>query len=155
MATDFRSAAHIALYDAIAAAIAGGSFTVPPAGGGAVTLELFDHIPFQPEGRRDGGTFAENMPCIQVGDNEVTPWDTDDTRGAYVTATLHVWSRYKGRKQVDAILDTLYGLLHRATLARAGYKISDCLFEFSDVFTEPDGQVRHGVIRFRLTIQEA
>ena len=136
MATDFRSAARTLLYAALNGNITG--------------VSVFDHVPFEPEGAPDA-----NFPFITVGDAEAVPFDNDTTLGAYVTASLHVWSRYKGRKEVDEALDAVYGLLHRASLSKAGYKIVDCLFDFSDVTVESDGQTRYGVIRFRLTIQEA
>lgn len=135
MATDFRSIARTLLYDTLSGNVSG--------------VTIYDHVPFEPEGSPD-----DQFPYGTIGDAEVSPFDTDDTLGGYVDASIHVWSRYKGRKEVDEALDAIYGLLHRASLTSAGYKIVDCLFEFSDVFTEEDGQTRHGVIRFRLTIQE-
>jgi len=135
MATNFRSTARTLVYAALNGAVAG--------------LEVFDHVPFEPAGAPD-----TNFPYGTIGDAEATPFDNDDDRGAYVDATVHVWSRYKGRKEVDEALDAIYGLLHRAALTAVGYKVVDCLFTFSDVFVEQDGQTRHGVIRFRLTIQE-
>jgi len=135
MATNFRSVARRRIYSVLNT---GASSTV------------YDHVPFEPEGAPD-----DAFPYITIGEAEATPFDNDSTRGAYVDATVHAWSRYKGRKEVDEALDEIYGLLHRASLSAAGYNFVDCLFEFSDVFVEQDGQTRHGVIRFRLTIQEA
>lgn len=136
MATNFRSIARTLIYNALDGNVAG--------------VTIYDHVPFEPEGSPDA-----NFPYASIGDAEAEPWDNDSTLGAYVNTTVHVWSRYKGRKEVDEALDAIYGLLHRASLSAAGYKIVDCLFQFSDVFVEEDGQTRHGVVRFRLTIQEA
>ena len=136
MATNFRSAARTTIYDALNGNVAG--------------VTIYDHVPFEPEGAPDS-----NFPYATIGDAEAIPFDNDSDLGAYVDTTVHVWSRYKGRKEVDETLDVIYGLLHRASLTLAGYKFVDSLFDFSDVFVEEDGQTRHGVIRFRLTIQEA
>lgn len=136
MATDFRSAARTAVYGALNGNVSG--------------VSVFDHVPFEHEGAPD-----QNFPYCTIGDAEASPFDNDSTVGAYVDATVHVWSRYKGRKEVDEALDAIYGLLHRASLSKAGYRFVDSLFVSSDVFVEEDGQTRHGVIRFRLTIQEA
>ena len=137
MATDFHSTAKTLVFGALDGNITG--------------AQVYDHVPFEPEGMPDG-----NFPYASIGeDSELTPFDTDDTRGAYVDVTVHLWSRYKGRKEVNGLLDQIYNLLHRATLSAAGYNILDCLFSFSDVSTEEDGITRHGVIRFRLTVQEA
>jgi hypothetical protein len=136
MATNFRSIARRLVYETLDGSVSG--------------LSIYDHVPFEPEGAP-----SSSFPYASIGDAEATPFDNDSDRGAYVDSTVHVWSRYKGRKEVDEALDAIYGLLHRASLTAAGYKIVDCLFDFSDVFVEQDGQTRHGVIRFRLTIQEA
>ena len=136
MATNFRSTARTLVYNALNGNVAG--------------LSVFDHVPFEPEGAPD-----TNFPYAAIGDASAEPFDNDSTLGGYVEATIHVWSRYKGRKEVDEALDAIYGLLHRAAFSAAGYKVVDCLFSFSDVFVESDGQTRQGVIRFRITIQEA
>ena len=135
MATNFRSVGKTIIFDALDGNVPGVTF--------------YDHVPFEPEGSPDA-----NFPYGTVGDTELVPWDNDSDLGTEVEATIHVWSRYKGRKEVDATIDVIYGLLHRASLTSAGYKVVDCLFTFSDNFVEGDGQTRHGVIRFRLTIQE-
>ena len=48
----------------------------------------------------------------------------------------------------------VFDLLHRATLSKTGYNVVDCLCEFQESMTDPDGQTRHGILRFRLTLQE-
>lgn len=136
MATNFRAVSRTMIYNALLGNVSG--------------VSIYDHVPFEPEGAPD-----DNFPYGTVGDAEATPWDTDDTLGAEVETTVHMWSRYKGRKEVDEALDAIYGLLHRAALTVAGHRVVDCLFTFSDVFVEEDGITRHGIIRFRLTIQEA
>ena len=136
MATNFRSVARRLIYSALNGNVSG--------------VTIYDHVPFEPEGAP-----ATNFPFGTVGDADASPFDNDSSVGAYVNATIHVWSRYKGRKQVDEALDAIYGLLHRASLSSAGYKVLDCLFVSSAVIVEQDGQTRHGLIEFRLTIQEA
>lgn len=135
MAKNFRSIARTLVYGKLNGNVTGAA--------------VYDHVPFEPEGAP-----SDSFPYVEIGEAEASPFDNDSTLGAYVDATVHVWSRYKGRKQVDELLDKVYGLLHRATLTATGYKIVDCLFDFSDVLIESDGITRHGVIRFRLTIQE-
>lgn len=136
MATSFRSAARTLVYDALSGNVPG--------------VTIYDHVPYEPEGAPDNA-----FPYASIGDAEAAPFDNDSTLGAYVDTTVHVWSRYKGRKEVDEALDAIYGLLHRASLSEAGYKVVDSLHELSDVSVDQDGQTRHGVIRFRMTIQEA
>lgn len=136
MATDFRSVVKIMVYSTLLAGVSGAG--------------VLDHVPFEPEGQPDN-----LFPYLTVGDSDVVPFDNDSHVGAYVDTTVHVWSRYKGRKEVDGLLDQTYALLHRATLTRAGYNVVDSLFVSSGVVPDPDGVTHHGFITFRITIQEA
>ena len=135
MATNFRSTCRTLVYNALNGNVAG--------------VTIYDHVPFEPEGAPD-----TNFPYATIGDADAEPFDNDSTLGAYVDTTIHVWSRYKGRKGVDEAMDAIYALLHRASLTAVGYKVVDCLFVTSGVFVEEDGKTRHGVVRFRITIQE-
>lgn len=136
MATAFSTAAQQIVFDALDGNLTG--------------CTVFDTVPFLPEGAPDNA-----FPYCVIGDDTLTAWDTDDTRGATVTITLHFWSRANGMKQVKALMDQAYGLLNRASISQSGYNLVDCLFEFSDADTDPDGKTKHGVQRYRLTIQEA
>jgi hypothetical protein len=111
---------------------------------------VFDTAPFLPEGAP-----STSFPYCVIGNDTTEPWDTDDTLGTQISLTLHFWSRAKGMKQVKALMDQAYGLLHRAALTKTGYSVIDCLFEFGEAMNDPDGQTKHGVQRYRLTIREA
>jgi hypothetical protein len=136
MATAFTTAAQSLVYGTL--------------NGNLTSCSVFDSAPFLPEGKPN-----TTFPYCVIGSDTVTPWDTDDIRGAEITITLHFWSRANSMKQVKALMDQAYGLLNRATLAKAGYSIIDCLFEFGEAMDDPDGQTKHGVQRYRLTIREA
>ncbi len=134
MAIDFQAKVQAALYGAL---------------NGNVSASVFDHVPFEPEGAENA-----NFPTVIVGETEMTPFDNDSHRGVYADASIHVWSRYMGRKEVRDLLDAIYGILHRANLSGTGVRFVDCLFVGSDVFTMEDGKTREGIARFRLTVQE-
>ena len=95
MATNFRSAARTLVYDTLNGNVPG-------------ITAVYDHVPFEPEGSPDNA-----FPYIEIGDAEAIPFDNDTDLGADVTTSVHVWSRYKGRKEVDEAMDAIYGLLHR------------------------------------------
>ena len=110
---------------------------------------VYDDVPFLPEGMP-----TENFPYVVIGDDTLIPWDNDTNIGVDATLTLHVWSRYKGRVEAKNIQGEIYTLLNRSSLTIAGFTVVDLLFEFSETFVENDGQTRHGVQRFRMTVQE-
>lgn len=116
---------------------------------GALSCNVWDTTPYLPEGMP-----ATSFPYCVIGNDTLAAWDTDDTVGGDVTVTLHFWSRSNGKAEVKALMGEAYALLNRAVLTKAGYNIVDCLWQFSDVMDDPDGQTKHGVQRYRLTIQD-
>lgn len=89
------------------------------------------------------------FPYVVVGDDMSIPWDQDACAGTESTVTLHVWSRYSGRKEAKQILAVLYALLHNAELTVSGSQTVLFRAEYQETFLDPDGMTRHGVIRFR------
>jgi hypothetical protein len=136
MATAFNTAAQELVFAAL--------------NGNLTGCGVYDTAPFLPEGAP-----ATSFPYVVIGNDTNRPWDTDDQRGAEITLTLHFWSRTDGFKQVKALMDQAYGILHRAILTKAGYSVTDCLMEFSDAMNDPDGKTKHGIQRYRMTVQEA
>ncbi len=93
-----------------------------------------------------------DYPYLVLGDDTSLPWDTDNTTGSENTLTLHVWSRYYGRKEVKDIMKAIYDCLHRKNIEVSGAHTVLCQHEFSESFLDPDGITTHGVIRFRIII---
>lgn len=114
-------------------------------------IPVYDSVPFQPD-----GTPQVNFPCIVIGDDTLAPWDTDDSLGTSATITLHVWSRYLGKREVKEIQGRIYAALNRqaANLSAAGYRFVDSLYEFSEIVEEIDGKTRHGISRYRITMEK-
>lgn len=115
------------------------------------SFSIYDDPPNQPDGFP-----AADFPYITVGDDTVVPWDTDDSLGANCTVTLHVWSRKNGKKETKDILGQIYLALNRqaANLSAAGYRFIDSLHERTEIIEEVDGKTRHGIIRFRITMEK-
>jgi hypothetical protein len=102
-----------------------------------------------PAGQPDSG-----FPYVAIGDDTERPWDSDGRLGASVTVTLHIWSRKPSYVEAKTIARAIYGRLHRKPIPASGAQVVDCLHEFSDYARDEDGKTRHGVVRYRLTLQE-
>ena len=115
------------------------------------SAQIFDDVPGLPEGKPNS-----DFPYIVIGEDTGRPWDTDDVLGSQVFISLHVWSRYAGKKEVKAIMRDCYDALNRqaSNLSAPGFRFVDCLFDFAEVFDEIDGVTRHGVCRFKLTVEK-
>lgn len=115
---------------------------------GEISAAVYDDVPSLPSGQP-----SANFPYVVIGNDTFRAWDTDDTLGAEITLTLHIWSRAAGFKEAKAIMGEIYAILHRAQITKDDYSVTDCLCEFSDTMDDPDGKTKHGVVRYRLTIQ--
>lgn len=116
---------------------------------GTVTGSVYDGAPELPDGMP-----AANFPFVDIGECTVASFDTDETQGAEVTVTLHFWSRLHGMNQINGLMGEARAALNRKALTASGYHIVDVQHEFSSTIKDPEGTLRHGVARYRVTIQE-
>lgn len=135
MATNFEYAAQQMLYTAL---------------NGNISATVYDAVPELPV-----NTPTANFPYVTIGEADALPFDNDSDLGQYVICTLHVWSKAEGQAQVKSILGEIYGILHRGTMSLSGYSLLDSLYMSSSADLASDGETRHGVARYQLTIQEA
>lgn len=92
---------------------------------------------------------AVTFPYVNIGEDTTLDYSTKDLVGSETTLNMHVWSRYRGSKEVKQIMDRVHSLLHDSNLTVTGRNFINLRAEFSDVLRDPDGITRHGVMRFR------
>jgi hypothetical protein len=102
-----------------------------------------------------------NFPYITVDSVTAVDDGTKDMAGVALTFDVHVWSRYKGKKETGEIQEAVYGLLHQ--ISKAGGSTNAILTESSDfaawlcrmtyteIMRDADGETWHGVQRFKVT----
>jgi hypothetical protein len=105
----------------------------------ALVTGIYDHV--------DQGTA---FPYVVIGEDAAGEFDTDTEQGDESLITIHSWSREKGRLQTKEIQEAIYEVLHRQDLTIQDAIFHSMFWEFSDSFLDPDGETRHGVMRFRL-----
>ena len=127
-----------ALQQAIFTALDGA--TINDADGNAIT-GVFDDVP-------------ENTayPYVVIGEETATNIDTKDKEAHEHTLTIHVWSQYRGRKEIKNIMSSVYTTLHNASITVSGASLVNIRHEFENTLTEADGITRHGVMRFRIVV---
>lgn len=89
------------------------------------------------------------FPYVTFGQSVERDWSTGTEDGKEHVVTLHVWSRARGRKESDDILEAARAALQDAALAPGGHHLVNFRHEFSDVRRDPDGETFHGIARFR------
>lgn len=111
------------------------------------SVGIYDDVP-QTADTGDNSRF----PYVTIGDDTLADWSTDTSSGAEATVTVHTWTRANGRKQAKDIQGAIYNALHRQELTTPDHTFIGCEFEFAESMMDPDGKTRHGVSRFRLTL---
>lgn len=111
---------------------------------------VYDDVPVDVKGQP-----AVAFPYVVLGEDTHIPFDTDDSLGSESTVTLHVWSRYRGKKEAKGIQALIYDALTRQPLMLDAHDLITLEFEYSEVMLDPDGITRHGVQRFRALIEQA
>lgn len=91
-------------------------------------------------------------PYIQIGEETVIDGAVKDRDGHEHTLTIHAWSQYRGRKEIKALMQSVYDLLHDAGINLSGASLVNVRQEFATTLAENDGITRHGVMRYRAVV---
>jgi hypothetical protein len=92
-------------------------------------------------------------PFIVVGDDTFNAWDTDTELGFESEIQIHVWSRYRGKKELVDIFGKIYDALNRQEIVTT-FHVLDINHTNSNSFLEPDGRTRHGITSYLINYEE-
>ena len=100
------------------------------------------------------GSVPDNVTdrYVVLGEKTLNEWDTDGLTGFDVTMTIHTWDTSATNRSfvaLENLQQSIYNLLHRATLITSGYNVIGVEQEMCETMLDPDGLTRHGVQRFR------
>lgn len=104
-------------------------------------IPVYDDVPQQ-----------SNYPYVQIGEETSANNGTKTLDGVEHTLTMHIWSQYRGRREIKTIMKSVYDLLHNTAISVSGASLVNVRQEFSTTLAENDGITRHGVIRFRAVV---
>jgi hypothetical protein len=95
------------------------------------------------------------LPYVVIGPIRTTPWRADDLAGEDHALSVHVWSRYRGAREVRTLMDAARAALEDADLAPAGHRLVLLTFAGAEDARANDGVTRHGTLRFRALTEPA
>jgi hypothetical protein len=106
----------------------------------------------------DANPENEAYPYIVKGEVTARDWSDKSEPGQEVYSTIHFWSQYPGRKEVDEMVDAVLQALTVSPLDlspnfRAVLDGND-IFDSYDLIVDIDGMTRHGILRLRYLIEE-
>lgn len=98
----------------------------------------------------------EIFPYIKMGSLDGRNWSDKFTPGQEVTSKIHIWSQYKGKKEVLEIGDEVLQALTRPPpldLGAGFYAVMDEM-ESHAIIEDMDGFTLHGILTMRYLIQQ-
>lgn len=111
--------------------------------GGAAITGIFDDLP--------EGT---DYPYVVIGEDTAVDDSSKDKTIFEHTLTIHVWSQYRGRRDIKVIMEQVHDALHNVDISIAGASLCNLRQEFQTTLLENDGITRHGVMRFRAVVSD-
>ena len=94
-------------------------------------------------------------PYVVMGEMTATDWSDKFEPGQEVYSTLHIWSQYKGRKEVVEMGDAILQVLTKSTLDLApNFRAVLDELDMNEIIVDIDGITRHGIMRFKYLIEE-
>ncbi len=89
------------------------------------------------------------FPYVAIDQTQIRDWSTGTEPGAEHMLTLHVWSRYAGRREAHEIADAVRAALDGAMLNLEQHRLVNLRHQWSELKRDADGETQHGVLRFR------
>lgn len=108
---------------------------------GGASVAVYDDVPEN-----------TSLPYVVIGEETTANSGTKTLDGVEHTLTLHIWSEYRGRREIKEIMESIYYLLHDTAISVTGASLVLIRQEFSTTLEEADGITRHGVMRFRVVM---
>jgi hypothetical protein len=89
------------------------------------------------------------FPFITIDPAQERDWSTGAEKGLEHLVTIHVWSRYAGRRQIYDVADAIRDALDGAALTLDAHRLVNLRHQYSDLRREEDGETYHAALRFR------
>jgi len=93
-------------------------------------------------------------PYIRVGEETAIDSSAKDKDIFEHTLTIHIWSQYRGNRDIKEIMKQVHDVLHNSSLSVTGASMVNMRQEFQTTLLEGDGITRHGVMRFRAVVSD-
>lgn len=102
----------------------------------------------------DEVTEGTAMPYVEIGEATETPDNTHDKYGRESVHTWHVWSDEQGFSEALEIANRLVQLFDQQTLTVDNHTAIAVRFEFLQTLRDPNPDLRHVPVRFRVTTEQ-
>lgn len=107
------------------------------------------------DGVRDRLISTRKLPCIVVGTLETNDYSTATEPGEEHLLSLEIWSDAGGRRQIHAVAERIYALLHDARLALPGHHLVGLAHQRTESRRQPDTKLHVATLKFRAVTEFA
>lgn len=94
-------------------------------------------------------------PYVRIGDHVSTADNDLTSYGRQILSTVHVWTEARGNAPGQQIANRIVELLDHQAAALSelvdGHRVVSIRHEYDQALPDPNPQIRHHVIRFRIT----
>ena len=94
-------------------------------------------------------------PYVIMGEVNANDWSDKLKPGMEVFSTFHIWSQYRGKKEVEEMTD---GILQALTLSAfdltPDFRAVLDMLDSINIIIDIDGITRHGILRLKYLIEE-
>jgi hypothetical protein len=74
--------------------------------------------------------------------------------GESLLLTAHLWSEYKGTKEVREMVSDFIEALTESNLTMNSFTCQLKNLELTEILNDPDGQTRHGIVKIRFFVTQ-
>ena len=93
-----------------------------------------------------------DLPYIVIGDDAIVDDSDKVKQGLEDSVNIHIWSDYKGYKELKEIVDAIVSALNFESGTQDSVNIELCLLDNISVIREEDA--RHAIVRFKIKVKE-
>ena len=94
-------------------------------------------------------------PYVVMGEMTAKRWCDKLENGMEVYATIHIWSRYAGRKECDEMSGAILQALSSIPISMApSFEVALDKLDGYKLLVDLDGRTRHGILRLKYLIEE-
>ena len=98
---------------------------------------------------------ATGYPYVVIGEDTMIDASAKDKDIFEHTLTIHIWSQYRGRRDIKVIMEQIHNELHNEVISVSGASLINIRQEFQTTLLEGDGITRHGIMRFRAVVSDS
>ena len=109
-----------------------------------LTCPVYDDFPEQ-----------ETFPYVITGELRGSDWSAKGEPGQEDTASVHVWSRYPGKKECLEIMDQIIQAISSRPLdLGSSFRAVVDKLDTNEIIVDIDGKTRHGIVQWKFKIEE-